>query len=63
VGAATPCSMIVCQSVGLCTFAERFSVCLFMTRMTAYVVHCTKGTCWCPIMIVLMLIRKSQLAQ
>jgi hypothetical protein len=63
VAAATSCSIIVCQSGGLCTFAQRITDCLFMTQLDAYVVHCTKGTCGCPIVDVLMLIRKSQLAQ
>jgi hypothetical protein len=43
-------------------FAQKIAICLFMTQSTAYVVHCTKGTRGCPIVHVLMLIRKSQLA-
>jgi hypothetical protein len=44
------------------SLAQKITICLFMTQGAAHVVHCTKGTCGCPIIYVPMLIRKSQLA-
>jgi hypothetical protein len=61
-GAGTSCVKSITTSLAEVSFAQKITICLFMTQGAAYVVHCTKGTCGCPIAYVLMLIRKSQLA-
>jgi hypothetical protein len=60
-GAGTGCGKSITTSLAEVSFAQKITICLFMTQGAAYVVHCTKGTCGCPIAYVLMLIRKSQL--